>query len=146
MRHFYTLQTTLQKRPNRSNVVQAAVNLSKAATDALISSIQEKKIPTGRSKTTTLQNKDPGVTSVVSGVESALPMLYQALGKVSASEESTSDAGQVTYHIVCLYEAAMKNARTALQSQIGAGIGYHDKRETSQEAKRKVKTGTAKIR
>lgn len=108
MRHFYTLQTTLQKRPNRSNVVQAAVNLSKAATDALISSIQEKKIPTGRSKTTTLQNKDPDVTSVVSGVESALPMLYQALGKVSASEESTSDAGQVTYHIVCLYEAAMK--------------------------------------
>lgn len=108
MRHFYTLQTTLQKRPNRSNVVQAAVNLSKSAADALISSIQEKKIPTGRSKTTILQNKDPDVISVVSGVESTLPMLYQALGKVYASEESASDAGQVTYHIVCLYEAVTK--------------------------------------
>ncbi|ODM18043.1 hypothetical protein SI65_06831 [Aspergillus cristatus] len=108
MRHFYTLQTTLQKRPNRSNVVQAAVNLSKAAADALVNSVQEKNISAGRSKTTTLQHKDPEVTSMVSGVESALPMLYQALGKVSTSEENTSDAGLVTYHIVCLYETTMK--------------------------------------
>lgn len=108
MRHFYTLQTTLQKRPSRSNVAQAAVNLSKAAADALVNSVQEKKIPTGRSKTKALQYKDPEITSVTSSIENTLPMLYQALGKVSASEESTSDAGQVTYHIVCLYEAAMK--------------------------------------
>ncbi|BCR88708.1 uncharacterized protein ACHE_41272S [Aspergillus chevalieri] len=108
MRHFYTLQTTLQKRPNRSNVVQAAINLSKAAADALVNSVQEKNISAGRSKTTTLQHKDPEVISMVSGVESALPMLYQALGKVSTLEEKTFDAGLVTYHIVCLYETAMK--------------------------------------
>lgn len=108
MRRFYTLQATLQKRPNRASVVQAVVDLSKAAADILVNSVQEKKIPASRSKTTTLQDKDPEVTSIINGVESALPTLYQALGKVSTLEENASDTGLVTYHIVCLYETAMK--------------------------------------
>lgn len=108
MRHFYTLQMTLQKRPNRSNTVQAAINLSKSAADALVNSVREKKITAGRSNTTILQNKKPEVTSVMHGVESALQLLHQALGKITGSEQGTSEAGQVTYYIVSLYEAAMK--------------------------------------
>ena len=108
MRHFYTLQKILQKRPNRSSIVQAAVNLSKTAGDILLNSVREKKAATGRSKTTiSLHRKEPEIISVIRSVECAYNLIYQTLGKVSGPERKP-DINQVIYHIVCLYDTSMK--------------------------------------
>lgn len=109
MRHFYTLQIALQKRPNRSNIVQATINMSISAADSLLNSVGEKKVAAGRSKAPiTLQKKDPEIASVIRSIEYAIELIYLALGKISGSEQSASDVGQVTYHIVRLYDTAMK--------------------------------------
>lgn len=109
MRHFYTLQKILQKRPNRSSIVQAAVYLSKTAADLLLNSVREKKATASRSKTTiSLHRKEPEIISVIRSVECAYNLIYQALGKISGPERDKPDVSQVIYHIVCLYNAAMK--------------------------------------
>ena len=109
MRHFYTLQKVLQKRPNRSSIVQAAVNLSKTAANLLLNSVREKKATASRSKKTiSLHRKEPEIISVIRSVECAYNLIYQALGKISGPERDKPDVSQVIYHIVCLYNAAMK--------------------------------------
>ena len=109
MRHFYTLQKVLQKRPNRSSIVQAAVDLSTTAASNLLDSVQEKKAAAGRSTAIiVLQKKDPEIGSVIRSVENAMDLLYQALAKLCATEGAVSDIGKVSYHIVRLYDAAMK--------------------------------------
>lgn len=109
MRQFYTLQKVLQKRPNHSSIVQAAVDLSATAAHSLLESVQEKKPASSRSTAIiVLQKKDPEISSVIHNVENAIELLYQALAKLCATEGAASDIGKVSYHIVRLYDAAMK--------------------------------------
>lgn len=109
MRQFYTLQKVLQKRPNNSSIVHAAVDLSATAAHSLLESVQEKKPASSRSTAIiVLQKKDPEISSVIHNVENAIELLYQALAKLCATEGAASDIGKVSYHIVRLYDAAMK--------------------------------------
>lgn len=106
MRQFYTLQKTLQKRPTRSSIVLAAVNLSKVAESEILGVVDEKGTP-GRSRTAVLQTERPSVSATIRSVECAFHLLCQALGKLSGTEQDVRETGQLTYHMVCLYDSVM---------------------------------------
>lgn len=109
MRQFYALQRILQRRPSRSSIVQVAVNLAVTAADSLLDAIQEKRTTTNRTPAMIiLQKKDPEICSVLRSVGSATELLYQALAKLCNAGRDVVEIGKVSYHIVCLYEAAMK--------------------------------------
>lgn len=109
MRHFYTLQRILQRRPSRSSIVQTAVNLAVAAADSLLDAVREKKTTANRVPAMiVLQHKDPEIRSVLRSVGSATELLYQALAKLCNAGPDGAEIGKVSYHIVCLYEATMK--------------------------------------
>ncbi|XHG04667.1 hypothetical protein AWENTII_007918 [Aspergillus wentii] len=108
MRHFYVLQSVLQKRPNRSIIVKATANLSKTAANELLNASHDKKAA-GRSKTAILiQSRKPKITAVLRSVEHAFQLLYQGLEKLIGPKQSMLEIGQVIYHLVSLFDAAMK--------------------------------------
>lgn len=109
MRQFYGLQRILQKRPSRSSIVQAAVNLAIAAADSLMDAVLEKRATINRVPASiTLQSKEPGIHSVIRSVNSATELLYQALAKLCNAGPHVTEIGKVSYHIVYLYETTMK--------------------------------------
>lgn len=115
MRQFYTLQKTLQKRPNRFNIVLAAVNLCKVTESEILDVVNEKRAAC-RSRAAVLQTEQPKLTAIIRPVECTFQLLCQALSSLSGTEQGVHDTGQVTYHIVCLYDAVM----TALQKHCQA--------------------------
>lgn len=110
MRQLYNLQKTLQKRFNRGSIVLAATGLCESATKEVLAAVtQSQKEPnTDPSKqgTMTLQMKQPDFPSLLHGVECAIGLLYQAINKLTDSKLGR-DAGQVTYHLVCLFDGIM---------------------------------------
>lgn len=117
MRHFYTLQKFLQKKTNHSNIVPAAVNLCKVAEKELLHAVDEDKTETSRSRTRVLlQSKQPSLSGTIRAVESAFQLLCQAIGKLSGTDQGIHDAGQVIYHLVCLYDTITKALQKYCQS------------------------------
>ncbi|KAL2011507.1 hypothetical protein VTN00DRAFT_4225 [Thermoascus crustaceus] len=105
MRQLHALQQALQRRPSRSGIVLAAVDLCKVAEKAVFDVTRETKPATGRSKTTAvLQKHQPDLQSVLHALERAHRLLYQGINKLSATDEGRKDVGQVTYHLVSLFE------------------------------------------
>lgn len=111
MRQFYTLQKTLQKKPSRSGVALAAVSLCKTVEGEMLNAVDESKTVASRSRPAALQTAQPKLTATIRSVECAFNLLCQALGRLPSTDQGAHDTGLVTYHIVCLYDAAM----TALQ-------------------------------
>lgn len=108
MRQLHTLQQALQRRPSRSSIVLAAVDLCKAAEKAVLDATRETKPATARSKTTVvLQRHQPDLQSVLHALERAHRLLYQGINKLSATDEGRKDVGQVTYHLVSLFETTL---------------------------------------
>ena len=87
--------------------MQAAVNLCKVVESEVASAIQVTQAA-GRPKTSAmLQMEKPNFTATMHGAVAAFGLLIQALGKLSGPADR-QDVGHVTYHLVCLYGAAMK--------------------------------------
>jgi len=108
MRQLHALQQALQRRPSRSSIVLAAVDLCKSAEKAVLAATRETTAATGRSKTTAvLQNQQPDLPSVLHALERAYRLLCQGLNKLSTTDEGRKDAGQVTYHLVALFETVL---------------------------------------
>lgn len=109
MRQLYALQSILPKNPARVSIVLAAVDLCKAAEDALRAVNCEGKVPTGRTKTSfQAHSSQPDANSILHGVQYAYEILCQALDKLSGSHEETRETGQLIYHMVSLFETAME--------------------------------------
>ena len=115
MRQFYTLQKTLQRRPNRSSIVRETVSLCNMAKDEILDAVSEKKA-VSRPRTAVLQTRQLKLPAIIRAVDCAFQLLCQALRRLSGSAQGVHDTGQVTYHIVCLYDAVM----TALQKHCQA--------------------------
>ncbi|KAL2002495.1 hypothetical protein VTN02DRAFT_6670 [Thermoascus thermophilus] len=108
MRQLHALQHALQRRPSRSSIVLAAVDLCKAAEKAVLEATREAKPATARSKTTVvLQKHQPDVQSVLRALERAHRLLCQGVNKLSATDEGRKDVGQVTYRLVSLFETTL---------------------------------------
>lgn len=107
MRQLYTLQQTLQKKPNYSVIVLNAVDLCKAAESAVLA-IHETQA-SGRSKATdTLKEQDPSPISVLCALELAYELLCQGLNKLASSAEGRKHEGHLVYHLVSLFETILR--------------------------------------
>ncbi|GKZ22287.1 hypothetical protein AbraIFM66951_007921 [Aspergillus brasiliensis] len=107
MRQLYALQRVLQKRPNNSSIVRAAVELCDTATKNVLGAIGQPIVSRSTTKTIS-QPKKPDILAVLNSTESAFLILIQTFKKLSASGQQLRDAGQVTYHIVRLYEVIIE--------------------------------------
>lgn len=117
MRQFYTLQKALQKKANHANIVVAAVSLCKTVESEMLDAVGERSTGTGRSKTALPHTEQLETAAVIRSVECAFQLLIQAIGKISGPENGMHDVGQVTYHLVCLYDAVVKALQKRCQSK-----------------------------
>lgn len=118
MRRFYILQKALQKRANCPNIVLAAVGLCMTAESEVLRVVGGRRTGTGPPKPALPQIEQHDLTAVIYGVECAFQLLLQALGKLSSTENAVHDVGQVTYHLVCLYDAIMKTLQNYCQAKV----------------------------
>ncbi|KAL4891184.1 hypothetical protein BDV59DRAFT_203638 [Aspergillus ambiguus] len=102
MRHFYTLQKTLQKKSPASAIVKASTILCKMTGEAISKTIMVHAEKADRPKRNPLQVQ-PAVFAVFRAAEMSIQLLLQATKKVSTTE-ATQDVGALTYHLVSLYE------------------------------------------
>ncbi|PWY65875.1 hypothetical protein BO83DRAFT_410792 [Aspergillus eucalypticola CBS 122712] len=120
MRQLYALQKVLQKRPNNSNVVSAAMELCAAATKTVLDAIEQPIV--SRSTTKAIpEPKRPDILAVLNSTENAFLILIQTFKKLSASGQHMRDAGQITYSIVRLYEVIIE------------ALGRHCRRKAEQQ-------------
>lgn len=117
MRRFYTLQKALQKRANCPNIVLAAVGLCKAVEGELLRAVSGRGTGMGPLKTGLPLTEQPDFAVALYGVEYAFKLLLQAIGKLSSTENAVHDVGQITYHLVCLYDAIMKTLQNHCQTK-----------------------------
>ncbi|PYH31694.1 uncharacterized protein BO87DRAFT_441717 [Aspergillus neoniger CBS 115656] len=132
MRQLYALQKVLQKRPNNSNIVRAAVELCATATETLLDAIEQPIVPRSTTKAIP-QPKQPDILAVLNSTENAFLILIQAFKKLSASGQHMRDAGQITYSIVRLYESIVD------------ALGRHCRRKAEQQL-RESKTSAKQTR
>ncbi|EAW13109.1 uncharacterized protein ACLA_015510 [Aspergillus clavatus NRRL 1] len=155
MRHFYTLQKAIQRRPSRSNIVQAAICLCQVATKDLLSAVCEKK-ETGlrASKKSLLQTGQPKLTQVMRSVECAFGLLLQALQKLPDSENAPQDKGRLKYHLVELYQAiattlerycVTKSAQTSPGTVSKSSKNKQSKRSKGGKATQSLEPSTSEI-
>ncbi|RAK99455.1 uncharacterized protein BO80DRAFT_426446 [Aspergillus ibericus CBS 121593] len=107
MRQFYILQKVLQKRPNNSNIVRAAIELCSTTAGNVRSAVEQPTMSRPSTKVTP-QPKKPDLLAILNGTEAAFGLLIQALRKLSATGRTMEDVGHVTYHIVHLYEVIIE--------------------------------------
>lgn len=148
MRQFYALQKTLQKRPNRSSVALAAVGLCKTAAEEVLHAVGQNQMKgsTSRSKqaTTLLQMKQPGLLSVLHGVERAFRLLRQGLDKVTGAE-NTRDVGRVIYHLVCLFDAIMGALQQHCRARAEQNLIASTKSQKSKQPAKSKRAKTGRI-
>ncbi|PWY94323.1 hypothetical protein BO94DRAFT_328510 [Aspergillus sclerotioniger CBS 115572] len=107
MRQFYTLQKVLQKRPNNSSIIRAAIELCSTAVGNVRSAIKQPTESRASTKNLT-QPKRPNILAILNSTECAFRLLVQALRKLSTTGRAMQDVGHVTYHIVRLYEVIIE--------------------------------------
>lgn len=131
MRQFYALQKILQKRPTRRSILLAGVTLCKTVEGEVLR-VNERD---GKGRRSRQAQEHPGAAGVIRIVEYAFQLLCRALGKLSGTEDG-HDAGQLTYHLVCLYDAVMK----ALQKRCEVMAQQETVRSNAKPAKQKTKS------
>ncbi|PYH90427.1 hypothetical protein BO71DRAFT_422284 [Aspergillus ellipticus CBS 707.79] len=109
LRQFYTLQKVLQKRPNNSNIIKAAVELCGTTARKFLSAVGESN--RSRPKSKIILPKKPDVLAILHSTDSAYGLLIQALKKLSVTEQTLRDVGHITYQLVRLYEAVLEILR-----------------------------------
>lgn len=120
MRQLYALQKVLQKRPNNSKIVRAAVELCATATKNVLDAIEQPIVSRSTTKAIT-EPKRPDILAVLNSTDNAFPILIQTFKKLSASGQHMRDAGQITYSIVRLYEVIIE------------ALGRHCRRKAEQQ-------------
>lgn len=150
MRQLYTLQQTLQKKPNYSVIVLNAVDLCKAAESAVLS-IHETQA-SGRSKASdTLKEPEPNPISVLYALELAYEVLCQGLNKLASSAEGRKHEGHLVYHLVSLFETILRaleqrSKATAKLEEENSAQRRQTKKQKQQATKsnKQAKTSTTK--
>ncbi|RDK36899.1 hypothetical protein M752DRAFT_310592 [Aspergillus phoenicis ATCC 13157] len=147
MRQLFALQKVLQKRPNSSSIVSAAVELCATATKNLLDAIEQPAVSRSTKKTIP-QPKRPDILAVLNSTESAFRILIQTFKKLSASGQQMRDAGQVTYHIVRLYEviieALSRHCRIRTEQKLRESqISIKPSRQRQKAEAKRPKTGHA---
>ncbi|PYI09000.1 hypothetical protein BO78DRAFT_55504 [Aspergillus sclerotiicarbonarius CBS 121057] len=145
MRQFYTLQKVLQKRPNNSSIIRAAINLCSTTAGNVRSAIEQPTVSQPSTKIVP-QSKKPDILAILNSTECAFRILIQALRKLSATGRATQDVGQVTYHIVRLYEVVIGALdgyckRKSEQSPHENKAGARASRQTQKAKPKRSKTG-----
>ncbi|PYH73123.1 uncharacterized protein BO88DRAFT_422795 [Aspergillus vadensis CBS 113365] len=140
MRQLYALQKVLQKRPNNSNIVRAAVELCATATKNVLDALERPIV--SRSTTKVIQQlKKPDILAVLNSTENAFLILIETFRKLSASGQQMRDAGQITYSIVRLYESVIealgRHCRTKAEQQLRESKTSAKQTQQRQKAKSK---------
>ncbi|KAI2951693.1 hypothetical protein CBS147321_1105 [Aspergillus niger] len=147
MRQLFALQKVLQKRPNSSSIASAAVELCATATKNVLDAIEQPAVSRSTKKTIP-QPKRPDILAVLNSTESAFRILIQTFKKLSASGQQMRDAGQVTYHIVRLYEviieALSRHCRIRTEQKLRESqISIKPSRQRQKAEAKRPKTGHA---
>ena len=108
MRHYYTLQKVLQKKPNGLDIVKAAVNLCETTANEISKVVSEKRAAhcTSSNKGST-RIEGPTTAEVFRCMACAFQVLFRALKALSGTENVIRYSNRVIYHIVRLYEATI---------------------------------------
>ncbi|KAI9371777.1 hypothetical protein BJX61DRAFT_9980 [Aspergillus egyptiacus] len=111
MRQLYVLQKVLQKRPSNIHIAQAAIALCKTTATGVVAGGFAQESPNAvqarSGKEALTRSQSSHMASVLRVVDAATSLLYQAQKKLFAGGKPGNEAGLLTYHIVCLYEAIM---------------------------------------
>ncbi|KAB8270305.1 hypothetical protein BDV30DRAFT_215368 [Aspergillus minisclerotigenes] len=137
MRHYYTLQKTLQKKSNGFDIVQAAVNLCETTANELSKVVSEKRAApcASRNKGST-RTEMPTTDGVLRCVACTFQLLLRVIKSLSGTDNGMQYSNRVIYHIVHLYESTMN----ALEQWCKA------KSEQTQSAKQKHATSNRKAK
>ncbi|KAF7616085.1 hypothetical protein AFLA_009587 [Aspergillus flavus NRRL3357] len=137
MRHYYTLQKTLQKKSNGFDIVQAAVKLCETTANELSKVISEKRAApcASRNKGST-RTEMPTTDEVLRCVSCTFQLLLRVIKSLSGTDNGMQYSNRVIYHIVHLYESTMN----ALEQWCKA------KSEQTQSAKQKHATSNRKAK
>ncbi|OGM41480.1 hypothetical protein ABOM_008930 [Aspergillus bombycis] len=137
MRHFYTLQKTLRKKPNGLDIVKAAVNLCETTANELSKVVSEKRAThCASSNKGSKRIEGPTTAEVFRCMTCAFQLLLQAMKALSGIANGMRYSNRIIYHIVRLYESTMN----ALEQWCKA------KSELTQEAKQKHAATDKKVK
>ena len=146
MRQFYSLQKSLQKRSNSSSILAAAINLCKVAEKEVLNAVDENRSATSRLRTThLLHSEQPSLPATIHVVESVFQLLSQAIKKLSSTDQGVHDVGQVTYHLVCLYDSITKALQKHCQSMAQQDIANQKPKTKPSKQKQTAKSVRTKL-
>ncbi|KAH8696186.1 hypothetical protein BGW36DRAFT_397804 [Talaromyces proteolyticus] len=124
MRHLSTLQQNINKKPNWA-VISAEMTLSSVnSNEASVPNLPKQKA---------ILTTEPNSISILAVIESAHKILCQSINKMNNSAEGRKFDGQVTYHIVSLFETALQ----ALEKQCQLQVTQNDKPKNKPLPKRR---------
>ncbi|RAL14652.1 uncharacterized protein BO97DRAFT_432820 [Aspergillus homomorphus CBS 101889] len=125
MRRFYTLQKASQRCTNISAVVLAAAELCSIAIEDIVRAVQQQSELWSEGKDAPPVQR-PSIAVILKSIYCAYGLLLKALKKIPVNESTLQGRGQITFHIVRLYETVIQAlgsyCQDRVQHQMSTGV------------------------